>query len=269
VPHAGPRVANAPGDDVLGTAHVVEGPPLPDVPLVHAEPVCPGAIDPHVVSLHDPAGEIAEQYRAVRTRLMTGNPEGGARALCVTSSLPREGKTTTTANLGFSLAELRHLRVAMVDLDFRKRGLTRMLQLSEQSGIAEVLRGEKRLAEVCVPAVRGNLFVIPTGDPGDASPSDLLGDDATARVFRELNTRFHYSLVDTPPVSTAADIGLVAPVCHSVIMVVRMNRTPEAALRRCVRALQANGVNIAGCVLAGYDPSASGPDGNDYYGPAT
>jgi predicted acyltransferase len=71
-------------------------------------------------------------------------------------------------------------------------------------------------------------------------------------VFKEINDRFHYSLIDTPAVSSVADIGLIAPLCHSVLIVIRMNRTPEPLLRRSVKMLQANHVPITGCILAGY-----------------
>jgi Mrp family chromosome partitioning ATPase len=162
---------------------------------------------------------------------------------------------------------LRHLRVAMIDLDFRQRGLSRRFGLDAQPGMAEVLRGERRLAEVCLPFVRENLCLIPAGDPAGANPSELISAGHAAGVFKELNERFHYTLVDTPPVSTVADIGLVAPMCHSVILVIRMNRTPEPMLRRSVKLLQANHVSIAGCLLAGYDEATMGyADNHDYYG---
>jgi Mrp family chromosome partitioning ATPase len=155
----------------------------------------------------------------------------------------------TAANLGLCLAELRHLRVAVVDLDFRTRGLTAMLGLEGMPGMAEVIRGQEPVAEMCVPLVRRNLHVLPAGAIGDDTPGSLLGAERLPRVFRELAERFHYVLVDTPPIHDAADAGVIAPWCHSVLMVVRMNRTPEPWIRRSVRRLQANQVAIEGCIL--------------------
>lgn len=251
--------------DVLGQASILEAPPSPQPIPIQADPILPEAVDPRVVAFHDSTGEIAERYRSTRTRLLTGNPAGSARLLAITSTLRKEGKTITTANLGFSMAELRHLRVAMIDLDFRQRGLSRYLQVDEKPGIADVLRGERQLAEVCIPAVRENLFFIPAGDTGGARPSDLLARESVGAVFREFNERFHYSLIDTPPVNTSADLGLIAPLCHSVLIVVRMHRTPESSLCRCVKMLQANRISIAGCVLAGYSESTMSYDAHDYF----
>jgi len=266
---AGPDVPPTdPGPGAAAVRHpssFLDAPPLPEAIPVHAAPILPDAIDRRVVTLHEPASDISEKYRSIRTRLLTGNPTGSTRAFAVTSALRKEGRTVTTSNLGFSMAELRHLRVAMIDLDFRQRGLSRQFCADDRPGAAEVLRGEKRLAEVCVPAVRENLFFIPAGDPAGVGPSELLVGASVAAVFRELNERFHYTLIDTPPVSAAADLGLIAPLCHSVLIVIRMNRTPESLLCRCVKLLQASGVSIAGCILAGYREPAMGWDTHDYY----
>jgi capsular exopolysaccharide synthesis family protein len=241
-------------------------PPVAQPFFVSAPPVVPDDVGPEVVVFHDPGSPIAERYRSARTRLVTGNPGGSARVFAVTSSQPREGKTVTTANLGFSLAELRHLRVAMIDCDFRRRGLSTLFNVKDRPGIAEVIRGERTLADVCVPVVRDNLFLVPTGDPGSISPSELLTGARAVAVFREINERFHYGLIDTPPTDTTADIGLIAPLCHSVVIVLRMSRTPEHLLRRCVRMLQANHVEIAGSILVGYCEKTMGyTDTHDYY----
>jgi capsular exopolysaccharide synthesis family protein len=237
------------------------------VPLqVNASPVPPDQVGPHVVMLHDPAGAVAEKYRSLRTRLLSSNPAGSPRVLAITSSLPREGKTVTVANLAFSLAELRQVRVAIVDLDFRKPALCGVFGISDRPGVAEMVRGERPLADCCIPLVRSNLHLIPAGDAQGCSPSDLLVGERVPGVFKEIADRFHYVLIDTPPMNTVADIGLIAPLCHGVLVVIRMNRTPEPVLRRCVKLMQANRVPIVGSILAGYSDQTLGyTDTYDYY----
>ncbi len=240
----------------LFSGTILRPPPTRKPFTVTSRPMLPEAVDPRVVAFHEPASAIAEKYRSVRTRLLTNNPGGSARVHAIASTLRQEGRTITVANLGFSLAELRHLRVAMIDLDLRQQGLTRLFKADDRPGVAEVLRGEKRLADVCIPVVRDNLHIIPAGHPGQAGSSELLAGDPMASLFREINERYHYALVDTPPIHTCADIGLIGPLCHSVLVVVRMNRTPEPLLRRSVKMLQANHLTIAGCILAGVPDQA-------------
>jgi Mrp family chromosome partitioning ATPase len=240
-----PFTAGPAGDDVAAE------PPAPRPFLLDAVALVQPEIDRQVLTLHDPGSPMAEKFRSLRTRLLTGNPTGGSRTYAVTSSLPREGKTVTCANLAFSLAELKHLRIAVVDGDLRGQGLSRMMGTADRPGLCEVLRGEKQLSDVCLPAVRSNLYMIPIGHPGTAGPSELLVGTRAISVFREIAERFHYGLIDTPAATTVADIGLVAPLCHSVLLVARMNTTPEPVLRRCINMLQANQVTITGCVLTG------------------
>lgn len=262
----GPRRSTTAENDLLSQASLIQPAPLSRLSPIEGPTLEAARVDPHVLMLHDPTSDIAEKYRSVRTRLVTSNPAGGPRTFAITSSVPREGKTITTANMGFSLAELRHLRVAMVDLDFRQRGLSAAFGAHEAPGVAEVLRGEARLAEVCLRVVRDNLFFLPTGDPAGTNTSELIAGARAAGLFKELSERFHYTLIDTPPVNTAADIGLIAPLCHQVMMVIRMNRTPEPLLKRSVKLLKANHVSIAGCILAGYDDTTMGyTDPHDYY----
>jgi capsular exopolysaccharide synthesis family protein len=262
---AGPRMSTAEPFRDLCQSVLLNPPPPPQPFPIRAPSIINEAVSSQVVILHQPNSAIAEKYRSVRTRLITANPSGSPRVFAVSSALRKEGRSTTTANLGFSLSELQYLRVATIDLDFRQRGLSEMFGAGDCPGIAEVLRGEKTLADVCMPVVRDNLYFIPAGDPAGAAPGELLASNLVGTVFKELTERFHYSLIDTPPVSTAADIGLIAPLCHSVIMVIRMHRTPEPLLSRCVKMLQANHVSIAGCILAGYTETTIPVETHDYY----
>lgn len=249
---AGVALEDAPETDGLAGLPAFLREPTPPKPfLLHAEPITADRVDPQIAALHDAAAPISEKYRSLRTRLVSNNPTGASRVLAVTSSLPGEGKSVTAANMAFSLAELRHIRVVAMDMDLRGRGLSRLLGVEDRPGICDILRGEKTLAEVCLPLVRSNLYLVPAGDPAGVSPSELLAGSRPATLFREINDRFHFGLVDTPPVSTVADVGLIAPLCHSVLLVVRMHRTPEPEVRKSIALLQANHIPIAGCVLAG------------------
>jgi len=253
----------------LGTEWIAEPPVLEPIDTARA-PIEPDRIDQHVVACHEPAGLMAEKYRAVRTRLLTAR--GGRRSCiyAVASTLRGEGRSVTAANLGFCLAELRHVRAAVVDLDWRTRGLTGMFGLTGAPGIADVVREDASLAEVCVPAVHGNFYVVPAGDLQNDPPSVLLGAERLGCVFSQLLERFHYVFVDTPPMHDVADVGLIAPLCHSVLLVVRMNRTPEPLVRRSVKVLQANRVPIEGCILTGgreeHIPILSSEEGGNAFG---
>jgi protein-tyrosine kinase len=206
-------------------------------------------VDPCVRMLLDRGSFIAEQYRAVRTRLLSHNPLGEPWILGITSSIPREGKSVTTINLGFAISELRHLKVVLVDADLRHSSLARMLNISGSPGLTEAIRGEADYRDVVRPMYQSNFAVVPAGSLQTDNPAQLLASRRTGEMLRFLRSEYHYVLVDTPPANSFADVGIIGQICTGVLMVVRMNRTREPAAKRAIRLLQSNNINVLGCVL--------------------
>jgi len=261
------------------TTHQPDGPPPPPVePVAGADPpqvsnqppaaiapqpehempqVAGSPLDPALVAYHGKASPITEQYRSVRTRLLSQNPANQRRTLAITSSGIGEGKTVTTVNLAFVMAELRHLNVLVLDGDFRRHSLATMFNISPAPGLAEMIQGQAELQDVLKPTCLPNLHVIPGGSTGQSNAAELLSSERAAELFKQFRQQYHYVLVDTPPTNTFTDAGIIGQLCDAVLMVVRMNRTPEPFAKRAVRILQANNIDIAGCILTGHVESTS------------
>jgi len=67
----------------------------------------------------DPRSPLAEAYRHLRTSVLLSRAGQAPRTLLVSSSLPSEGKTTTSINTAISLAQT-GARVVVVDADMRR-----------------------------------------------------------------------------------------------------------------------------------------------------
>lgn len=214
-----------------------------------------------LVPFFEKSSLVTEQYRALRTRLLSGNPNYEHRVIAITSAVPKEGKSVTTLNLGCILAEIRHLRVLVVDGDFRRSSLAQMLNQPSGPGFADVLSGSSKYEDVVRDTPIPNLKFIAAGSTHHRSAAELLAEASTAPIFRRMQNEFHYVVVDTPPATTVTDVGIIGQMCSGVIMVVRLHRTHEAAAKRAVRLLQVNNIPIIGCLLVGRDAPAGG-----YYG---
>jgi capsular exopolysaccharide synthesis family protein len=186
---------------------------------------------------------------------LSQNPNYEHRILAVTSAVPKEGKSVTTLNLGCIFAEIRHLRVLVVDGDFRRSSLAGMLNQRDSSGpgLAEVLRGEARYEEALRKTPIDNLTFIAAGKTGHQSAAQLLTSASTKSIFKRMQNDFHYTIVDTPPATTVTDVGVIGQFCSGVIVIVRLHRTDEFAAKRAVRLLQVNNIPILGCLLVGRD----------------
>lgn len=80
----------------------------------------------------------AESYRTLRTNIYFSMMEKDLQSLIITSSLPGEGKTTTVANLAYTIAQTGK-SVLMVDADLRKPGLSSRFGLQKANGFSNIV----------------------------------------------------------------------------------------------------------------------------------
>lgn len=225
----------------------------------------PQRIDPAVVAFHDRYSSVCEQFRSIRARLLSMNTANPHRVIAITSSVPQEGKSVTTVNLGLVMAEGGEHQTLIADADFRRSSIGRMLGLGARPGLAELIRGEASLAELLCPTPFPNLLVLPGGKTEVHNAIELLGSPNAREVLARLRATFDYTFLDTPPVNTVSDVSMLAPCCDGVIMVVEMHRTPEPIAQQAVRTLQANNVKILGCVPTRHHDRRSRYYGHYYY----
>lgn len=250
-------------------------PPLHDAPAqqpsapaqehVAPPPPVPGMAE-SLVAYYEKSSLVTEQYRSLRTRLLSQNPQGEHQVIAITSAIPREGKSVTTLNLGCIMAEIRHQKVLMVDGDFRRSTLHKLLNLPSKPGLTDVLAGEAAYEDVIQPTPLPNLFFIPAGGAKDRSAAELLSNPLARQLVRRMNSEFHYTFVDTPPATTVTDVGIIGQMCNGVVLLVRLNFTPEPLAQRAVRLLRVNKVPILGCLVIGHADRSVGYGYGQTYG---
>jgi capsular exopolysaccharide synthesis family protein len=189
----------------------------------------------------------AEAFRSLRTSiLLSANPI--PRILLVTSALPGEGKTTTTVNLGATLASLGS-KVVIVDCDMRRPSCHRAAGVKNSPGFVQCLTGRAQLSEAILP-VNGvpNLSIIPCG-PIPPNPAEVLSSPLTAELLKRLLAEFEYVLVDSPPILSVADSRILATITDAVVLVTRAYETPYEVVRRARALLYGAGARILGVAL--------------------
>jgi polysaccharide biosynthesis transport protein len=188
-----------------------------------------------------------EAFRSLRTSiLLSANPV--PKLLLVTSALPGEGKTTTTVNLGATLASLGS-KVVIVDCDMRRPSCHRTTGVKNSPGFVQCLTGRVELAEAILPVPNvPNLFVIPCG-PIPPNPAEVLSSPLTPEILRKLQEQFEYVLVDSPPLMNVADSRILATFTDAVVLVTRAYETPYEVVRRARALLYGAGARILGVAL--------------------
>jgi succinoglycan biosynthesis transport protein ExoP len=223
----------------------------------------PQQVDRAIVAFHDRHSAVCEQYRGLRARLLSMNPTRAAQALVITSAVPEEGKSVSALNLALVMAEGGEHRILLVDADFRRASLARLLNLQRSPGLAEVLRREVRVDDALRPTPLPNLKVLPAGKVTDNAYGELLGSGHTAALFTEFRSAFDYTFLDTPPITTVSDVSLLAPQCDGALVVIQMHGASEPTVQQAIRTLQANNIRVLGAILSRFD--RHGPGYYDYY----
>jgi capsular exopolysaccharide synthesis family protein len=190
-----------------------------------------------LVFCQDDASPAArEAYRGLRNHMMRIQAESGVKSIVISSSLPGEGKTLTTMNLGLCYAELAQQRVLAIDADLRTCGLTSMLDPPSGPGLAEVLSGDLHPDEAIVRTNQKNLYVLPAGRVSSL-PSELFMGARWQELLAQRNELFDVVLVDSPPILPSADFELISAACDGVLMVVRAHHGQREKIRKAAGAI--------------------------------
>lgn len=177
----------------------------------------------------------AEQYRIIRTKILLSLRP--VHLLAVSSPQIGDGKSVTALNVAGALALKLGRPVLLVDADFRRYGLSRLLGLESSPGLSDVLTGGCSLTEALgrLDAV-ANLYFLPAGTRREHL-ADLLNFAAWRALCGELRKVYHTVLFDAPPVGLVADYDLIQAVADGLILVVRPDHTGRTMCRRALESV--------------------------------
>jgi capsular exopolysaccharide synthesis family protein len=210
----------------------------------------------------DDASLVAEAYRnTTYSVLLAGNETERARTFVVTSPSVGEGKTTVTCNLGLALAQANR-RVLLIDGDLRKPRLHKAMDVRNEVGLRDLLRGDidAKIAPTeafCQPTAVPGLFVIPSGK-GSEEPSGLLHSLRFRTLLDRLTSEFDFVLIDSPPMMHMADARILAGMSNGVILVFRARVTDLETAATTRDLFLDDNVRVIGTILNDFDPSKEG-----------
>jgi protein-tyrosine kinase len=176
----------------------------------------------------NPSTLFGEQFRMLRSRLGIMQKQRGIKTILVTSSVPEEGKTFTASCLAGVFAQEAGKRVVLIDADMRKprSGIHFGLNGSSGSaGLSEVLRETQEFDKALFKSMNPEFSFMPSG-PLPLNPSELLSSPILEQVLKNAAGNYDWIIIDSPPVLSLSDTILLAPLCDTVVLVVRAGSTP-------------------------------------------
>jgi non-specific protein-tyrosine kinase len=213
-----------------------------------------------LVALFDQNSVNAEAYRLLGANLEHLISRESIRTLMITSSTPLEGKSTTAANIGISLAQS-GWQVILVDMDLRRPTLHTVFQQPNKEGVSTALfQRHGNVMDHLVP-VAENLYLMPSG-PQRSDAAEMLRLPAMIELIEELRGHADLVILDTPPAMVVADPILIARLADAVLLLVRANMTRVGVLRQTTEIIKRSGARLLGTVL---NRVQSHGDGSYYY----
>ncbi|MBQ3706471.1 MAG: CpsD/CapB family tyrosine-protein kinase [Clostridia bacterium] len=190
----------------------------------------------------------SEAYKRLRTNLLFSfSGDEACHVIGITSSLRGEGKSTTSMNLAYTLAEAGK-RVLLIDADMRLPQAHAILKIHQTPGLSNVLVGENNGANLIQPSgIQQNLHIITAGDISP-NPTELLGSRRLVGMLDSLKPRYDYIVIDLPPVGAVADALIVSKLTSGMVVVVRQNYVEKAVLENTITQLRYHKANILGFV---------------------
>ncbi len=193
---------------------------------------------------------FTEHYHKLATKLEYIRRNEGARLFLITSLAENEGKSTIAANIALALAQ-RNNKVAILDMDFKKPSLSKVfgLQDKQTDELGELLSGKKTFAEYNFYQYKGEELYLGLNKRSYTHYADWLYSDKVAEVFEALRASdFDFVIIDTPPISVAADVTGIVNYSDRSLLAVRTDCVSIAAINDAALSLSESG-NFCGCIL--------------------
>jgi capsular exopolysaccharide synthesis family protein len=195
-----------------------------------------------------PTSIISEAYRMLQANLKFLSPDRQLKVIVVTSSVPKEGKSTVSTNVAVALAQLGS-RVLLIDADLHHPQQHHIWDLTNEVGLSEVIVGQADLKKA-VKEVIPNLDVLPAGVIPPNSLA-LLGSKRMNSLIEDFSKTYDLVIVDTSPLLLVADALTLSKMSDGILLVARPGVTDSASAKAAKEALDQSSQNVLGLVING------------------
>lgn len=208
-----------------------------------------GRLPANAVIVRRPASREAEQFRALRTRLLTSKEADKLNLFAIAASGSSREADHVALNMAASFAQLGK-RVLIVDADLRSTRLSSRFHLPAGPGLRETLSAECDIRDAIRRTIIANLSILTAGAPAP-SAHELLSGTTLGLTFDYLRCAYDIVIVMTAPFGPIADAQFAWAAAGGVFVVTRRNEDRLAELKSLNAALRQVDAAIIGAALAG------------------
>ncbi len=198
-----------------------------------------------------PNTAFGESIRTLNWSIGLAFPAPAPKSVLVTSSVPGEGKTTIATCLATSQSVAGRLTV-LIDADTRRPCCHELLGVPREPGLVDVLTGTANLDDVLVDRNWSGLVFLPAGSPSPNAPN-LLDSQKMRELLEEMNRRFDFIVMDSPPVMATTDARILCQMVDATVVAIKWGETRRAVVRNTLGQLLGARARLAGSLLSMVD----------------
>ncbi|GJL79735.1 MAG: chain-length determining protein [Nitrospinaceae bacterium] len=194
---------------------------------------------------------LAEEFRTVKTNLMLNGFVEPHKVLMVTSSTPKEGKTTVLTNLAVTFAQ-ENKRVLVIEGDLLRPKVAEILKTKNRLGLLDILESPKlfqsimqnhimdgkKIDNIFVKSSVKGVYVLPRGNLKSDYP-DMLNYGIFEKLLNVTRKIFDVVLIDTPPALAFSYVSIAAQLSDGVLFVIGSGMKDKALISRTLSKLSA------------------------------
>lgn len=210
---------------------------------------------PHRKNEHLPLREFfdssshtfSEALRTLRTSIQLLDLNRDKKVVMVTSSVPKEGKTTVAINLAFASGQLG--KTLLIDADLRKPSVAKRFDLPGfQPGLTNLVAGTHEINDCLYNDLDSNIDILTAGSK-TPNPQELLLSDAFKNTIDKLKGRYEHIVIDTAPTQAVSDAIIVSKHTDTLLFVVKADTTTEKTVSNSLQRYMNIGRRVDGVIL--------------------
>lgn len=197
-----------------------------------------------------------EDMRKLAARIVNEMSEKNQKVLLVSSAMENEGKSTVSANIALAMSQISP-RVILVDMDFRKPSMYKILNMQDSKFVDLGEFIEKKIkpnSENFPEEVRAMLCKV----PGTALSCVLCRkavpqavekySELLRSIMEELKKEADFIIIDTAPISLVSDAEELATMADTSAIVIRQHWVEAKEINDTIDALGGR-ERVLGCVF--------------------
>jgi capsular exopolysaccharide synthesis family protein len=201
---------------------------------------------PDVPVIYAPESLESEIYRMLQANLKFLSSDRKLKAFVVTSSVPKEGKSTVSANLAAAIAQLGY-RVLLIDADMRHPSQHHIWGLTNAVGLSDVLVGQAEAGTAISQGIEQPDIL--TAGVTPPNPLALLDSKRMQSLIRSFSETYDFVIIDTPPIIIAADALTLSQMTNGMLLVTRPGTVDRDSAMVAQETLERSNQQVLGMVV--------------------